>query len=155
MPDGLRIEGMDALQRALKMYPKATQRGAVRGMRKGVLRVQRAARQNAPVDTGRLRASIATRVSPVGKGVRGVVGSAVHYAPYQEFGAKPHWPPIAALETWARRHGTSAYLVARSIAQKGIKAKRYLRDAWQQEVHNVVRDMAREIEIEIRKLARG
>jgi hypothetical protein len=57
------------------------------------------------------------------------VGSNVKYAPFQELGTRPFWPPLSALETWAKRHGTSAFLVARAIATRGIKAVRYLQRA--------------------------
>lgn len=99
-------------------------------MRSVTLEVQRRAKQNAPVDTGRLRASIIPDVVTRGNVVRGIVGSNVVYAPFMEFGTKPHWPPLAALEVWARRHHTSAFVVARAIATRGIRARRFLRDAF-------------------------
>ena len=58
-------------------------------MRMATLIVQRSARQFAPVDTGRLRASITPDILTRGIEVVGVVGSNVEYAPYQEFGT---WP---------------------------------------------------------------
>src|SRR5262245_16917215 len=56
------------------------------------------ARANTPVDTGILRASIATRVTPgqeAGVLVRGEVftGAQAPYAIYVEAGTRPHWPP--------------------------------------------------------------
>src|SRR5512139_572694 len=69
-------------------------------MRDSVLIVTRGAKQNAPVDTGRLRASITPGVSEMGDNIEGVVGSNVTYAPYMEFGTRPHWPPIGAMEPW-------------------------------------------------------
>ncbi len=47
-------------------------------------KVQRSAKDLAPVDTGILRASIKTRLLP--KQEAGVVFTPVEYAPYQEFG---------------------------------------------------------------------
>ena len=80
------------------------------------------------VDIGRLRASIPPSpvVSVSGPVVQGVVGSNVDYAPYVEYDTRPHWPPIDALQLWAERHGTSAFLVARAISQRGTKGKRFL-----------------------------
>lgn len=40
----------------------------------------------APVDTGRLRASITFLIGSDGAGIFGLVGTNVEYAPYQEFG---------------------------------------------------------------------
>lgn len=102
------------------------------GMRRATLLVQTDAKKLAPVDTGRLRASITPDVRVEGRQVIGVVGSNVLYAPYMETGTRPHWPPQAALETWARRHGTTAFVVARAIARKGTKARPYLQPAFEQ-----------------------
>ena len=103
--------------------------GMVEAMRDATMVVTRAARINAPVDTGRLRASITPEVVRQSNVVRGIVGSNVKYTPYMELGTRPHWPPIAALEVWARRHHTTAFLVARAIARRGIKARRFLQRA--------------------------
>lgn len=102
------------------------------GMRRATLIVQTDAKRLAPVDTGRLRSSITPDVRVEGKRVIGVVGSNVLYAPYLETGTRPHWPPEAALETWARRHGTTAYVVARAIGRRGTKARPYLQPAFEQ-----------------------
>lgn len=103
-------------------------------MHKAVLLVERDARILAPVDTGHLRASITSEVrvsGASGKDVVGVVGSNVKYAPYMELGTKPHFPPVRALDVWARRHGLNAYVVARSIAKKGLKPRKFLRGAFE------------------------
>lgn len=52
------------------------------------------AKQRCPVDTGRLRSSITSRVEiSLGKElIVGVVGSNVEYAPYVEFGARGRAP---------------------------------------------------------------
>ena len=111
----------------------------VQGMRDATLIVTRDAKINAPVDTGRLRASITPEVRPHGPTVQGVVGSNVVYAPFQELGTRPFWPPLSALEVWARRHGTTAFLVARAIATRGIKAKRYLQRALEDNADRIFR----------------
>lgn len=103
------------------------------GIRRATALVLRDAKKNAPVDTGQLKASLTADVRVSGLGgrrVEGVVGSNKKYAPYVEMGTRPHWPPISALETWARRHGMSAFVVARSIAAKGTKPVRFLQNAF-------------------------
>jgi len=57
-------------------------------MRDATLLILRDARINAPVDTGRLRASITPEVKAEPPDVIGIVGSNVEYAPFQEFGTK-------------------------------------------------------------------
>lgn len=102
------------------------------GMRKAALLVATDAKKLAPVDTGRLRSSLTPEIRAQGQDVIGVVGSNVLYAPYMETGTKPHFPPPAALEVWARRHHTNAYAVARAIARRGTKPRRYLQTAFEQ-----------------------
>ena len=64
------------------------------GLAKAVLVVERQAKEDCPVDTGRLRASITSEVS----GLEGKVGTNVEYAGFVEYGtskmpAKPYLFP--------------------------------------------------------------
>lgn len=52
------------------------------------LKVEGAAKRHAPVDTGRLRASITHRLEVDALGLMAVVGTNVAYAIYQEFGTR-------------------------------------------------------------------
>lgn len=48
------------------------------------------------------------------------IGSSLYYAPYVEYGTKPHWPPgTGKLAEWAEDHQIPVFLVQRSIARKG------------------------------------
>jgi len=107
-------------------------------MRNATLMIHRSARLNAPVDTGRLRASITPSVTATENVIKGIVGSNVVYAPYVELGTRPHFPPISALETWARSHGTSAFLVARAISRRGTKAVKYLQRAYEENIGRIM-----------------
>lgn len=108
-------------------------------MRQATLVVAGSAKRNAPVDTGVLRASITPSVESRSNETVGVVGSNIKYAPFMELGTRPHWPPLTALATWARRHGTTAYVVARAIARRGLKARRYLGRALEDNQDRIVR----------------
>jgi len=134
------IKGLKETQRNLETAVKDL-RGTpmVNAMRDSTLLVDRDAKKNligyqsptvGGVDTGRLRASITPQVTVEGETVRGVVGSNVKYAPYVEFDTSPHWPPLAALEVWARRHHTSAFIVARAISRRGTYGKHFLQNAF-------------------------
>lgn len=57
------------------------------------LRVQREAKRLCPVDTGRLRSSIAWRVERDWRGLMAVVGTNVSYAAPVEFNTKPFLRP--------------------------------------------------------------
>ena len=114
-------------------------------LREGTLLVQRSAKINAPVDVGRLRASITPEVSVEGTTVQGVVGSNVVYAPYMEFGTgvhaghSPYFPPPAALEIWARRHGTTGFAVAFAIFKAGgLKARKFLQNALEDNTQRII-----------------
>lgn len=119
----------------------------VDAMTKAVLIVERRAKKNAPVDTGRLRNSITHAIESSGglnPHVRGIVGTNVKYAPYMEFGTgtfvgrPPHKVPVSAVEGWARRHGINPYLVAKAIMDRGgLEGHEYF--------GNAIKDSEREI----------
>lgn len=117
----------------------------IAAMRESTLWVQRDAKLNAPVDTGRLRASITPEVRTEALQVLGVVGSNVEYAPYMELGTKPHWPPLGALEVWARRHGMIAFVVARAIAERGLKPRKFLQNAFEKNKDRIQRRLERAV----------
>lgn len=69
-------------------------------MRRATLVVQRAAKLNSPVDTGRLRASITPQVTQFGLQLQGIVGTNVVYAreveepgPVRGVGRRPYLQP--------------------------------------------------------------
>jgi len=80
-------------------------------------------------DLGHLPGSII--VETKADGLQTEIGPTAPYGAYQEFGTRPHFPPMEALEDWARRHGfDSAWPVCRKIAEKGLKARPYLSPAF-------------------------
>ena len=85
----LDVRGLEEVQAEMERVARDLAGGPmVDAMRDATLLVQRDAKINAPVDTGRLRASITPEVRPFGDTIQGVVGSNVEYAPYQELGTK-------------------------------------------------------------------
>lgn len=117
------------------------------GMAQATMLVTRDARRNAPVDMGTLRASIVPEVVVRTTTVTGIVGSNVKWAPYMEFGTRPFWPPWRPLYEWALRKvrvsgGDAGALAARAriaIATRGIKARRYLQSALEDNAEKVFR----------------
>lgn len=112
-------------------------REAAMGVRAIVEAVASEARERTPVNTGVLRASIATDVTigtALAAQVRGTVftGAQASYAPYVEEGTAPHWAPIGPLKLWARRvlgNERAAYAVQRAIARRGTRGRHMFRDA--------------------------
>jgi len=81
-------------------------------------------------NTGRLSQSIVVEDRPFDKAV--VVGTNVQYAPFVEFGTRPHMPPVEPLKEWAalKLHNPNAgYAVAKKIARQGTKPKPFMRPA--------------------------
>jgi len=143
----IEVKGLIELQRKTEAMI-ADLHGApiLNAMRDSVLQIDRDAKKNAPVSDGILRASILPGVRMSGSEVEGVVGTDLNYAPYMEFGTRPHWPPIAALERWAYKHHTSAFLVARAIARHGTKPRRFMQQAFETNEDNIIRRFERALE---------
>ena len=86
-----------------------------------------------PIDRGLLRGGFQTQLLPGPTGILGRVFNPLAHALPQEAGAKPHFPPIAALEGWVRRKlsvaekdvRSVAFLVARAIAKRGLPAREF------------------------------
>lgn len=117
-------------------------------MRQSVLWVQNDAKREAPVDTGRLRASITPEVNVRNENiVEGIVGSNVEYAPYMELGTgvfagnAAYFPPPSALDVWARRHGMgSGYMVALAIFRAGgTKPRRFLQTGFEKNQDRIIK----------------
>ena len=145
MPQGdikvsVKLHGADKLTKAFRTSPKWLGQEIERGLENSALSVQREAQILAPVDTGRLRGSITYELdkAPIPKFAK--VGPTVEYGAFVEFGRRPNsaMPPVSALIPWLKRQGVSqntesvAFLVARSIAKRGIKPKPYMRDGYKE-----------------------
>ncbi|HXF71711.1 MAG TPA: hypothetical protein VNO79_03770, partial [Actinomycetota bacterium] len=84
--------------------------------------------------TSILRGSWATETVRTGAGVVGIVGNPQIYSEVIERGRRPgaRMPPPEALRTWVERKlgfDVSPFVIARSIAQKGIQPVRMLERA--------------------------
>ena len=144
MKIGFTIDGLVEWRQVLWRAPAIVNQELVRSMQQATYLVESEAARRAPVDTGRLRASLTSRVRGVGTVIAGEVGTNVKYAAYMEYGTGRltdwpgggkgrHWPPGGKLEVWAKRHGfESGFVVARIIGLRGgLKPRRYLRGALQ------------------------
>jgi hypothetical protein len=148
----MQIEG---LEEALKKMDKSLYAAPLRAFfERAATALENAYRTKASegVDTGRGRASI-THVLDSGEPPEwAAVGTNVLYMAYQESGTgllaqgEPrkggrHWPPAAALDTWAIRHGfESGAQVARIIGLRGgLRPRWWLRDAFEESLGVVER----------------
>jgi len=132
----------------------------IEAVAKATLAVERKAKQLAPRDRGRLRASITPEVRTLApKTVQGVVGSNLKYAPYQEVGTRPFEAAKGALWKWAlrktKRNIAAAGLLygtaRKAIRIAGIKAKRYLQGAIEDRTDQIKRILDRAIDQVVKK----
>ena len=85
------VKGLKKLQREMeKLIKDLSGNPILQAIAKATLLVQRTAKKTGyvPVDTGRLRASITPDIVRRDTVIRGIVGSNVSYAPFQEFGTR-------------------------------------------------------------------
>jgi len=93
-----KIIGDEEVMRKIKILAEKNVKALKGVMNKSVLVVERRAKKEVPVLTGRLRSSITNEVKKEGAGYVGIVGTNVVYAPFVEFGtairkAKPYLFP--------------------------------------------------------------
>jgi hypothetical protein len=134
------VKGLIELQRkAVQMITDTHGAPILQAMRDSTMHLSSLAKQNlvgyqsaevGGVDTGVLRASITPDVRMDGNDVVGVVGSSIYYAPFVEYGTRPHFPPMSALQLWAERHGVDVFIVWRAIGTRGTKPKEFLTKAF-------------------------
>ena len=140
------VKGLIELQRKMEQMVKDVHGEPIlNAMRDSTLQLQRDARIFAPVDTGRLRASIIPTIRSTPASVEGVIGTNVEYAPYMEFGTRPHFPPIAALQVWADRHGVNVYYLAKLIGARGLEARKYMQKSFEKNKSAIERRFERAI----------
>jgi len=128
-------------------------------MHKATLIVQRDAMKNAPVDRGPLRASITPQVAVRHNTVEGIVGSNKVYGPAQELGTRPFTPPWTPIFEWALRKlkgdrkaaGGLTVAVRAAIRARGIKAKRFLQRAVEDNAEKIMNLLGNAVSFIVRK----
>lgn len=145
------VKGLDRLQATLRASTLVVR--PLRTFMEAVLfTVEAAAKPLIPRDTAYLSRSLQTRVTEL----EGTLGTNAPHAlyvhgrpPNPPARSRPHWPPIAAVTPWARRHGMDPFVVARAISRKGTKLIPFLTMAVKQSapaIGALVRKMANDIE---------
>lgn len=117
----VKIEGVNELAAAFKKSPQIVKQSIDPAIRKAILNIQAKSIPHIPVDRGEL-----LRMNTIFSSLSGVLESRAPYAMFVHGDgtsdrSKPHFPPMEAIEGWAKRHNIPAFIVARSIAQKGTK----------------------------------
>lgn len=123
-------------------------------MTRATAQIQHDAQVLVPVDTGTLRRSLTTNVTPF----LGRVGTNHPGAKTREFGWPAHfrWIPKGALLPWMGRHGIPAkaeFFVRRKIWNEGMKATPYLLPAFERNKAAIEREFAQAADRALRALA--
>lgn len=100
-----------------------------------------------PPVTGNLANSWLPTVYSDSNQIIGRVSSSQFYAPYFEFGTKPHFPPTEPLALWLqRKYGLTAedakrqsYAVALAISKRGTKGRYPMKKGWESSRERVKR----------------
>lgn len=120
----LKIEGADKVAAAFARAPRVVSIEARKAIMKALILLQGAAREFTPRDTSRLDSAIRTEMK---SSLSGEVIADTNYAVFVHEGTQPHFPPLAAIEPWARRHGIPPLAVALSIARKGTPPRPFFK----------------------------
>ncbi|MDB4952080.1 MAG: hypothetical protein JWM27_4729 [Gemmatimonadetes bacterium] len=126
----IRLEGMSELRKALLTITGEGLRTAQREVLRSTLNVHRRAKELCPVDTGRLRNSIAFDLR--NNGISGIVGTNVDYATEVEFGRAGGTgaDKSPGLQKWMTRKGITQANhrnnLLGSIARNGTRAQPFL-----------------------------
>lgn len=114
------------------------------------------ARQYAPAAFGFLRNSIDFVVGS--SGFKMTLSATAPYAAYVNFGTRPHWIPVDALDDWAKRRGLSEsekHAVRFSIAKRGTKANPFWTRATLFVQHGARRYLEEAVESAVREASQG
>ena len=76
-------------------------------------------RARTPINLGHLHSSIAVAIED--EGLTGIVGSNLNYAPHVEFGTRPHYPPLAAIQAWVHSKGLAGRVSVKTKRRLGNK----------------------------------
>jgi len=130
---GFEIKNLDRWRRKLS-DPNLFGRPLRRALSQSIEYAKGQTQERTRVDTGRARGSWETSVDRGRIPKWAKISSRLEYILPLEFGSAPHFPPISALQPWARRHGFGkggAFLIARAISRRGTKGDHMLRDGMQ------------------------
>lgn len=134
----VKIENIAEFRKAFQRAPEVVGRELHRAFEKSTSAVQATAKRLVPVDSGRLRDSIETEIRPL----EASVFTTLKYAPFVEFGTRPHFPPPQPLDVWARRHGIPLGAVQKKIAREGTPAVPFLGAAKSERENEIIGNFA-------------
>lgn len=149
------LKGVDEQIRKLQGFEQVMQAEFVPAMTDSIFWIEGGAKVKAPKNTGELASHITGEVQIITGGeVIGIVGNPLEYAPPVEFGARPHFPPLAPLAFWVQRQlGISGWdgiratiMIARKIAARGTRAQPFMKPAFDEARPKILQRFAQAVE---------
>lgn len=138
----------DSLERKLQRLERILlERELPKAMGDIALRIEREAKERAPVNTGTLRSSIAHEVNEIAKGYEAVVGTNIEYAADVEFGTGPHTITGDPL----RFTVGGEVVFAKEVQHPGTPAQPYLGPALDAAADYITRRLREAFEIAVRR----
>lgn len=133
----IEIKGLEDLKRKLEGGGPFRRNLLGGPLRKGLQRIGQGgellSKREVPVDTGTLRRNLTHEVDKNNPPEFVRIGTDLGYSRYvhgdfneTKTRTRPHFPPIAALEGWARRHGIPVFALQRAIGRRGTPFNPFL-----------------------------
>lgn len=146
----VKIEGVAELKKAFSKSPVIVANEMKDAIYSALLLLQGSAREFVPKDTSNLASQIRPQMI---NSLHGELNANTQYALYVHEGTRPHYPPLIALEPWARRHGIPAILVQRAIGRNGTKPRPFMTQAREAQDLSISRIFEKALEIITLRLA--
>ncbi len=161
----IEIRGLEELKKKLSGGGPFRRNLLSAPMRKGLERIGGAGeligKREVPVDKGDLRRNITHEVDKKNPPEFVRIGNDLKYARpvHGDFNetrsrTRPHFPPIKALEGWARRHGIPVFALQRAIGRRGTPFNPYLTRTMDK-LKGIVRSTMGKVASDVEKLWSG
>lgn len=119
------------LEDLVRRYPEAARQSIKSRVMEALLYLEREIKRLTPEGAGpiHLRDTIFPKMEVRGDSVWGFVGTPAIYGEPVEFGTRPHFPPVKAIQHWVEKKlrisgkdaRSVAFLIARAISRRGTK----------------------------------
>lgn len=150
----IEINGLNELLKIAEKFPSVSEKHINFAIQRSLIRIQDGAKRNAPfgtsgqlrnnwdISTGRFTGALKSNAQSNG----------FYYGSAVEFGTRPHFPPVSALNMWAKKKGINPYVLARSISRKGTKANPFFQSAIDSQQDNVNKEFDNALSAIIKEL---
>jgi len=151
MKASMEMLGMDKLMEELERFSLRKAKEVSQEVNAAALELQGEAKRNltdwGAINTGHLRNSIIAEMTADKMGAEvGADKATAPYAPYVEYGTKPHWPPPGEIRRWVLDHKmpeSAVFPISLKIAKHGTKARPFLYPAFNKVAKEFVQRLRR------------